>query len=135
MRKQGPIRRGLSIKRWGQRLAQHLRLWVPAFAGTTMPYDKGASPRAELFREYKNLACTGDIGPAAVELGDQRFQRIAVHRPIERGLIGELVTGLMQGGIVHAPEPPRLLDAECFCGVGQMCRCPGRPTSLTPSIY
>src|SRR5260370_42250462 len=32
MRKQGPIRRGLSIKRWGQRLAQHLRLWVPAFA-------------------------------------------------------------------------------------------------------
>src|SRR5258708_37252357 len=85
-----------------------------------MPYDKGASPRAELFREYKNLACTGDIGPAAVELGDQRFQRIAVHRPIERGLIGELVTGLMQGGIVHAPQPPRLLDAEGFCAVGQM---------------
>src|SRR5258708_29352991 len=92
----------------------------PVSAGTTMPYDKGASPRAELFREYKNLACTGDIGPAAVELGDQRFQRIAAHRPIERGLIGELVTGLMQGGIAHAPEPPRLLDAECFCRVGQM---------------
>src|SRR5260370_24627309 len=82
--------------------------------------DEKQSPRPELLRQHEYLARARDFGPAAVEFGDQGFQRFPFHGAIERSLIGELVTRLMQRGIVHAPAPPRLVDAERLGGIGQM---------------
>src|SRR6266446_2019281 len=78
------------------------------------------SSRTELFRQHQKLARAGDPGPVAVKVGHQPFQVIAVHRPVQRGLVGELVGRLMQRGIAEAPEPPGLFDAERFCRVGKM---------------
>src|SRR5260370_38818220 len=82
-------------------------------------YDDCASPHPKLLRQHENLARARDAGPAAVEFGHQGLQRFPTHGAIERGLVRELVTGLMQCGIAAAPEPPRLLDAERPGGIGQ----------------
>ena len=79
-----------------------------------------SSRRAEFLRQHENLARTRDIGPVAIEVGDQPLHVRAIHGAIERGLVGELVARLMQRGIADAPEPPRLLDAKRLGGVGQM---------------
>src|SRR6202007_659342 len=68
----------------------------------------------------ENLARALHLRPAAIEFGGQRRQCITTHSTIERGSIDEFATRLMQRGIVHAPEPPRLLDAERLDRVGQM---------------
>ena len=83
--------------------------------------DNAASSRCpKLLRQHHDLAGAGDIGPAAVEFSDQRLQRIAAGAPLKRRQVGEFIRGLMQRGLADAPEPPGLLDAERFRGVGQM---------------
>src|SRR3954466_9932214 len=82
-----------------------LALWVPAFAGTTH------SP-AKILRQHQNLPRARHAGPAAVELGDQRLQRVAAGGALKRGLVGKFIHRQVQRGIAGAPEPPRLLHAE-----------------------
>ena len=45
------------------------------------------------------LARARDARPVAVEVGDQPFQFRTVHRPVECGLIGDLISRLMQAGV------------------------------------
>src|SRR5260370_7670404 len=87
--------------------------------------------RNNLLGEQKKLAGAGDVGPIAVEVGHQPLQVIAIHRPVKRGLIGELVGGLMQRGIADAPETPGLFDAERLRRVGRMFL-PVPPAELPP---
>src|SRR5216683_2252271 len=79
-----------------------------------------SSPRATFFRQHQKLARARNPGPVAVKIRHQPSQIVAVHRPVQRGLVGELVARLMQRGIAEAPEPPGFFDAEGFCGVGKM---------------
>src|SRR3977135_3512758 len=83
-------------------------------------YDDRVSFRLELFREHENLARARHVGPAAVEFGDQRLERVPARGAIERGLIGEFISRLMQRGIADTPEPPRLRGAERLYGIGKM---------------
>src|ERR1700674_2569132 len=53
------------------------------------------SSRTEFLRQHQKLARAADPGPVAVEIRHQPFQIIAVHRPVQRGLVGELVSRLM----------------------------------------
>src|SRR3954464_14731752 len=88
---------------------------------TLMPSDERLpSTRPELLRQHQDLARALHLGPAAVELVDQRLQGVAAHGAVERGLIGELIHGLVERGIVDAPEPPGLVDAERFRRIRQM---------------
>src|SRR5712664_2759450 len=75
--------------------------------------------RAELLGQHEKLPRAGDVGPVAVEVGHQPLQVIAIHRPVKRGLVGELVGRLMQRGIADAPETPGLFDAERLRRVGR----------------
>src|SRR5260370_42475871 len=74
--------------------------------------------RNNLLGEQKKLAGAGDVGPIAVEVGHQPLQVIAIHRPVKRGLIGELVGGLMQRGIADAPETPGFSTPNDFAASG-----------------
>src|SRR5258707_7654173 len=99
------------------------KTWMPGHDGKvvrsrTRPVAR--SPRAKFLRQHENLARARDLGPAAVPFGDQRLQHFPAQGAIERGLVGELVTRLMQRGIAHAPEPPCLLRAKRLQRVGQM---------------
>jgi hypothetical protein len=80
LRKQGPIRREFSVERWGQCPAKLERrwLWVPAFAGTTKP-----SPRPKLLGQHQRVAHARDVGPVAIEIGDQPFHILALHGAVE----------------------------------------------------
>ena len=80
----------------------------------------GSDRHAELLGQHKKFPRAGDVGPVAVEVGHQPLQVIAIHRPVKRGLVGELVGRLMQRGIADAPETPGLFDAELLRRVGQM---------------
>src|SRR6267154_3426954 len=101
---------------------------TPVFMGPGLRRDDTAfamtkahpSSRTEFFGQHQKLARAGDPGPVAIKVGHQPFQVTAVHRPVQRGLVGELVGRLMQRGIAEAPEAPRLFHAERFCGVGKM---------------
>jgi hypothetical protein len=79
-----------------------------------------AAPGSELLRQHKGLARARDVGPVAVEVGDEALDVLALHRAIERRLIVELIGGLMDRGISEAPEPPGLLHAERLAASG-MC--------------
>src|SRR5579872_4318198 len=74
----------------------------------------------ELLREHESIARARDVRPVAVEIGDQAFHVVALHRTLERGVVVELIRRLMHGGIGQTPEPPGLPDAERFRRIRQM---------------
>src|SRR5262245_11148595 len=74
----------------------------------------------KLSGEHEGLARASHVRPVAIEVGNQPLHVVALHRTIERGLIGELVGRLMNGRIGQRPEAPRLDDAERFRRIRQM---------------
>src|SRR4051812_1109606 len=52
--------------------------------------------RPQFLRQHQHLARAGDVGPVAVEVGDEPFHLIATGTAFERGLIGELIHRLVQ---------------------------------------
>src|SRR5439155_22760961 len=78
------------------RLARHQRWWwVPGVRCDNMAKLPTSSTLAEFLRQHEDLAGALDLGPAAVEFGDQRLQRFATRGAIERGLVRELIRCLM----------------------------------------
>src|ERR1700733_13790225 len=96
----------LNHEGYGVAMSASAHAGVPAFAGTTLGL-LARSPRRKLLRQHQNLARARDAGPVAVEVGDQPLHVVAVHRALQRGLVGEFISRLIQRGVCKAPETPR----------------------------